>query len=343
MRLPSWIPVVALALLLVAGCGGHGLVPRPASVDYVPWLALTPSRVFPQAPTPSPAPPVPIPTDTQPCKAAQLEGELFGSSAATGHINTPIAFRNKDSSACYLQGYPDVTILDGAGKTLAQAAGPQRGETFFGDGPAVQVLMQPGTSPLPTAFSPGQRASQGQGWMNVEWYDCRSTVAAQMSINLPDAGGALTIAYRFNAPYSPACDGSGFPTVGLLRGPVSPAGYDWPPGPVYLTVNLAMSVPASARHGSTLVYFVTLSNTSSTDYILDPCPDYAEFLGGKQLFATYRLNCAPAGHISPGSSIKFEMRFVLPSSLPPGSNELTWSLYDGRLSIPVAHATIDIT
>jgi Protein of unknown function (DUF4232) len=328
---------------MVAGCGAHPLVPKSAAADYVPWLPLSPTKALPQAPTPSPAPPVPIPMGTQPCKAAQLEGALVGSSAATGHINAPIALRNNDTSACYLEGSPDLTILDGAGKILAQAVGAQRGETFFDDGPVVQVLMPPGTPPLPTNLTQGQQASRGQGFVNVEWYDCRGTLAAQMSINLPNGGGALTIAYHFQAPYSPVCDGTGFPTVSLLRGPVSPAGYVWPPGPVYVTVNVAISAPVTARHGSTLVYFVTLTNTSATDYVLDLCPDYGEFLGGKKAFATYRLNCAPAGHIGPGSSVRFEMHLDLPGDLVAGTNQLTWALYDERLAMPVAQAAIDIT
>lgn len=330
-------------MLLVAGCGSHPLVPKSTAANYVPWLPLSPSKVYPQPLTPSPAPPVPIPMGTQPCKAAQLEGILFGSSAATGHINTPIVLRNKDTSACYLEGYPDLTIMDSSGKTLAQAVGAQRGETFFADGPVVQVLVQPGTPPLQATNSPGQPATRGQGWLNVEWYDCRGTVAAQMSINLPDAGGALTIPYHFQAPYSPVCDGTGMPTVGLLRGPVSPAGYDWPPGPVYMTVNVAISAPASARRGSTLVYFVTLKNADQADYKLDQCPNYGELLALKKVVATYQLNCSPVGHIAPGASTKFEMHLDIPSDLPAGQNQLTWALYDARLAMPFANVPIEIT
>ncbi len=333
---------MAVGVLLVAGCGAHPLIPKAASVDYVQWLPLAPGKLFPEAPTPSPAPPVPIPMGTQPCKAAQLEGELFGSSAATGHINTLIVFRNKDSSARYLEGYPDLTILDSAGTTLAQAAGTQRGETFFGDGPAVQVLMQSETPPLPPNISLGQRASRGQGWMNVEWYDCRGTVAAHLSINLPNAGGTLMIAYHFNAPYSPVCDGAGFPTVGLLRGPVSPAGYDWPPGPVYMAVDVAISAPPSTKRGSTLIYFVTVKNADQADYRLDPCPDYGELLAQKKAVATYQLNCGPVGYIAPGASARFEMHLDIPRDVAVGPNQLTWALYDGRLATPFAIVTIEI-
>jgi hypothetical protein len=334
--------VVAFILLSAAGCGAHP-VPTAASSNYVPWLPLLPSKIYPQAPTPSPAPPVPIPAGTLPCKAAQLEGAMLGASAATGHVNTPVYLRNADSAVCYLEGYPDVTILDGAGHAIVQTMGISKGPTFFGDGPAVQVLMQPGTPPLQSATPPGKPVNPGQAFMNLEWFDCRGTRAASMSLDLPNSGGKLTIAFDFPAPISPVCDSVGMPTAGIARGPLSPAGYPWPPPPKYLTVDIAISAPASAKHGSTLVYFVTLTNTDQIDYLLDPCPNYGELLAVKKPVASYQLNCTTVKHIAPAASVKFEMRLEIPGDLAPGPNALTWALYDGRLAAPYTKTPIDIT
>jgi Protein of unknown function (DUF4232) len=260
-----------------------------------------------------------------------------------GNTNTPVGLRNNGATACWLEGFPDVTIMDGANRVLAQAIGAAGRGTYFGDeGPGVQLLMLPGTL-FPSIAAPGQQMERGQAYVNIEWYDCKAPQAARLSLDLPSSGGAVTIAFPVAGPYSAACDSGTLPASALLRDVFLPGGIQWPPSPDYLPVNIAVSMPAAVKHGSTLVYFVTLTNTSATDYVPDPCPDYGEFLGGKAAFASYRLNCAPAGHVGPGSSVKFEMHLDLPSGLAAGTNQLTWALYDGRLATPVAHAAIDIS
>jgi Protein of unknown function (DUF4232) len=339
MRRRGWLlGVIALGFISVAACSAH---PAPAaSVDYVPWLALPESTVFPQAPSPVPTPPVPIPAATPACKAAQLEGALMAQTAATGHVNTPILVRNTGSAACWLEGYADLRILDRTGQELAVVTGAGTGSTFFNDGPAVQVLMPPGTPPLP---APHVEASRGQAFMNIEWYDCRGTHAASLSLDLPNAGGSLKLPFDVQAPFSGGCDSGTMSPVGLSRSPFSPAGYPWPPEPVYLTVDIAIAAPAAAKRGTTLVYFVTVKNTDHVDYLLDPCPNYHELLAGKQAVAGYQLNCATVHHIAPGASVKFEMRLELSGDVATGPNQLTWAMADARLAPTFAHAPIDIT
>jgi hypothetical protein len=332
--------VIALGFLAVVACGGTEA--EPSSSGSVPWLALASSNVYPAAPTPTPTPPVPIPSGTPPCKAAQLEGALLGQSAATGHTITPVYLRNKGSAPCYLAGYADLRILDGTGQELLVVTGAGGGQTFFNDGPAVQVLMKPGTPQLQTP-SPHTQASRGQSFVNVEWYDCRARHAATMSIDLPQAGGNLRIPFDVQAPLSPICDASGMSRAGLQRGPFSPAGYTWPPEPRYLKVEIAISAPATAKRDSTLVFTVTVKNVDSVDYRLDPCPDYVEILGAKLAVASYQLNCKPVRHIPADASVKFEMRLDVPATLSAGPSELTWALSDGRLALPYGRAPIEIT
>ena len=339
MRRPTWVlAAIALSCISLAACRAH---PVPAaSVDYVPWVPLPETNVFPEPPSPPATPPVPIPAGTPACRAAQLEGALMGMSAATGHVNTPILVRNTGSAACWLEGYADLRILDGAGHELAVVTGVGAGPTFFDDGPAVQVLLPPGTPPLP---APHVQASRGQAFMNIEWYDCRQTHAASLSLYLPNGGGNLRLPFGVQAPYSAACDASGMSPVGLNRGPFSPAGYTWPPAPVYRTVGIAIAAPASVKRGSTLVYFVTVRNTDRVDYRLDPCPNYHELLAGKQAVGAYQLNCSTIHHIAAGASVKFEMRLNLPVDVALGPNQLTWALADGRLAVPYAQTPIEIT
>src|SRR5207245_1212734 len=139
--------VLAFCVVLMTGCGPR-TVATSSTRDYVPWLPLHTTGVYPQAPTPSPLAPVPIPAGTQPCKASQLEAASMDGGGATGHMNTPVGVRDRSSVACYLVGYPDITIVDSAGRTLAQAAGVHDRGTFFDSWPPVQVLMQPGTATL---------------------------------------------------------------------------------------------------------------------------------------------------------------------------------------------------
>ena len=255
-------------------------------------------------------------------------------------MNTPILVRNTGSAACWLEGYADLRVLDGGGHELAVVTGAGTGSTFFDDGPAVQVLMPPGTPPMP---APHVQPIRGHAFMNIEWYDCRGTHAASLSLDLPNGGGNLKVPFDTQAPYSGVCDSGTMSPVGLSRGPFSPAGYTWPPAPVYRTVEIAISAPATAKRGATLVYFVTVNNTDQVDYRLDPCPNYGELLAGKQALASYELNCPPVRHIPAGASVKFEMRLDLPSSLAVGPNELSWALYDGRLAAPFARTPIEIT
>jgi hypothetical protein len=342
VRRPGWLlAVVALGFVSVAACGGTEA--EPASSGAVPWIAFPATNVYPPAPSPKIVPPVSIPTGTPPCKAAQLEGALLGMSAATGHTNTPVSLRNAGSAACWMAGYVDLTILDGAGHELVGVTGASLSETFFGDGPAIQVLMQPGTPPLHASQAYGGQASRGQAFMNIEWYDCRQTHAASLSLYLPGNGGKLMMPFDVQAPGSPVCDSSGMSPVGLRRGPLSPAGYTWPPQPVYLKVDIAIAAPASAKRGTTLVYFVTVTNADQVDYRLDPCLNYVESLAKKEPVASYQLNCSPVRHIPVGGSVKFEMRLDLPGDLAAGPNQLMWVVYDQRLAMPSAQTPIEIT
>jgi hypothetical protein len=269
---------------------------------------------------------------------------MGGSAATGGNVDTPVALRNTGTGTgtCYLEGYPDITILDAAGGSLARAIGSANRGTYFPEWPEGQVLMEPGTPPLPHPSLAGQ-LSRGQALLNVQWWDCRRPTAANLSMDLPNGGGNLTIPYSARAPYYPTCDSNVQPAGTVTRGAFGPAGYQWPPAPAYLNMDITISAPASVKPGSTLVYYVTVKNSSPMDYRLDPCPDYVEILGAKNAVAEYQLNCAPVGHIAPGAKVKFEMRLTLPSSVPIGTDVLMWALSDGRLAPPYARTSINVT
>lgn len=347
-----WLAGLALSTFILGACTGSPVqktaavgTPSP-SPSFVRWLALPPTGQIPQLPSPSPAPPIPIPAGTPPCAAGQLEGKLFGQFGYTGHMDSPIDFRNRSEALCYLEGFPDLTILDGSGNAIAQAAGLGQRQTFFGDPPVVPILMETGTPALIAAPQLGLPARpMGQAELHVEWYDCRTPVPARLAVDLPQGGGRLTVDYAVKTPYSPTCDSpaAGAPVAALARGPLIPTGVQWPPDPEYIAVDITISVPGPVKRGSTLVYFVTVRNSSQTDYQLSPCPDYDEFLVSKKPFASFQLNCAAVSHIAAGSSVTFEMHLQVPAGVAAGPNELTWALGDGRLAIPVARAVVSVT
>jgi hypothetical protein len=76
---------------------------------------------------------------------------------------------------------------------------------------------------------------------------------------------------------------------------------------------------------------------------LRPCPDYVQILGAKEAVSEYALNCAPVGHIGPGSTVKFEMRIALPLSLAAGPDQLQWALHDARLATTMAWTQITVS
>jgi hypothetical protein len=307
----------------------------------VPWLPLPDGHRYPQAPQPSPSLPVPVPAGTPPCRAVQLEGVGSIGGAAAGNVNYPLVLRNRSASACFLEGYADVSVLDAAGGALAQAAGGSGRGTFFDDPPVLPVMMEPGTAALSATAGPPASTDPGQARMNLQWYDCRRPQAASLLLGLPAGGARLAILFPLQAAYSPACDSPGHTTTaGLLRGPLSPSGLGWTSNG--LTVPVSIVAPASVRAGSILRYTVTLTDRSAEAYVLSPCPDYNEFLGAKEVVASYQLNCAPVGVIPAGGTATFEMRFAVPATVVPGTKRLAWALVDGRLAIPTAATAIAV-
>jgi hypothetical protein len=334
--------------MLVGACSStssHAAPSHPVALSYVPWLPLPAGHEFVSAPDPSPTPPTPIHPGVPACKAVQLEAVELGQNGAGGHTSTPIALRNRSSAACFLDGFPDLRLFNSGGRQLAAATGSVNRGTFFDAGPewTFPVLMQPGTPPLPVPPAVEQPLSPGQGLLDVEWFDCNEPQASRAQIDLPAGGGRLNVTFAIKGPGSGLCFPGGPAMSGLLRGPFFPAGIEWPPGPTYLPVIIDISAPASAKPGSTLDYFITMTNTGVVDYVLAPCPDYGEFLGAKEGAATNQLNCGPVGHIAAGAGVKFEMRLQVPASTQVGTTQLNWSLLDGRIGTPFAHTTIDIT
>ena len=323
-----------------AGSGSPSSSPNPAVVE---WLPLPVTNRQNDPPPALPAPPVAIPPGTPACTTAQLEVGRGAGSGATGHVNQPIVFRNRESSACVLRGYPDLAITGAGGQVLAHAEGSAGRGTFFDDGPSVGILMQSGTALLKSTYDPAAPVGvRGQAYVNIEWWDCKARPAERLLITFGDGGGQVSLPFSGPTPISPACDATTTATSYLARGPFDPSGFLWPPPPDVINALVTISAPATVHRGSVLLYTVTLTNHDGRAYQLTPCPDYFEFIGGKFARWTYELNCAPVGELAPGASRTFAMQMPVPATVPIGPTEIRWGLIDGRIDSSYAAASVQI-
>ncbi len=292
--------VVIVAAFLAAACTSSSV-----ANDYVPWLPLSRGNQYPLPPSPSP--PVAIPFDTPFCPAAQLEGALLGSFATASGADTPVVLRNTGSTPCYVNGVPDLTIVDSQGQVLASVRGAGGTGTQYDSGiSAVDVLMPAGTPPLSDSMgtSASENLTPGLTFVHIRWTGCAHEPASKLYLDLPRGAGRVIVAFAVAAPDPNGCS-QGSP---LVRDPLKPTGVVWPPPPDFLKGEYSLDMPASVARGATFTYFVTVHNASDHDYVLTPCPDYTEALIPDGTTVNYQLNCEPVGAIRAGRSIKFEMK-----------------------------------
>jgi hypothetical protein len=319
--------VLALSLLiLLAACENspHPVPPESGSgpiPGVIPWTPLTPNLT-----PPSPAQgPVPLPPGTPPCQATDLTGVVIAKNGAGGHIFIGMRVAGVSGGACFLDGTPAIGLVDSSGSAIAFRQLPPFGAT---PQPG-SALIEPG--PVPT---PGLGLKVGQADLTIDWVTqpeacppgTQPVVPAKALIAIP-AGGILTIAI----PPEPAaylCSGLG---VGSFEGPYVPI-QPSPPPPL---PGISMQVPSTGRVGVGLPYLVTLTNDHAQALdLIALCPTYEEELfadlvkgspplGGKHI---YSLNCGPAGVLNPGSSVTFQMVFLVPVDAAPGKYTLVFML-----------------
>jgi len=211
--------LAGVAGVVLAACGRPPLSGASASPPaVVPWLPRPAAHLDPQPAPPSPASPIPVPAGTPSCGADQLEAMAIVAGAATGHVDTPVFLRDRGASACFLEGYADVAIVDASGGLLAQAVGAANRGTFFADGPVVPVLMRTGTAPLAPEEAASWNRDPGQAFMNLEWYDCRNRRSARVVVDLPagadgsrlrsrSPGSRRSATHPGTEPMPPSCAG----------------------------------------------------------------------------------------------------------------------------------------
>jgi hypothetical protein len=326
--------LAATSLVLLAGSAAglalHGIT-RPASViapgpdtTVVPWTEATPGE-----PTPLPSA-APASASTPRCRAAGLQAKFGFSVGAAGNDANVLAFANRTSYECALQGAPAVRLIRPSGEALQSEYAEG---SYFPDHGRERVAVKPGIA-LPADES---RMQPGIAMLYFTWADCdEADTAAFVEVALPGGGGSMRIAAPeggFVRTAQPACDGN--PSARGSRvevnnfqsvepEPVPPADYS--------ALTATIEAPASVKAGSRLRYTVTLTNTGARDVSFDPCPAYTETIGGDGIKAAglYLLNCVDAPTLSAGKSLTFEMFLDVPASpTNTGPGYLHWDFRDG--------------
>ncbi len=330
---------IGSVVLLVAGCVAAGGTPStvpamheatvsptatptiPAGSDVagiVPWSSETPAP--PAMPTVTPTPDAPT------CQADQLVAGVAGWGGATGSLLGGFLLWNTSDSACRLQGFPSVAIVDAAGRSVDVT-----------DVVAPSPISQPIVlRPRQAAPAVGSEPPRGLASVTIQWFNwCGSPPEGPLglAVTLPE-GGVLhltVVSGGSGGASTPRCDVAGAPstvTVSAFEETTGPLPTEPPVVPAE-GLRLALDVPDQVTAGEALLYVAALTNPSASAIPLTPCPAYRESLltPDGQLAVDYVLDCAAVPSIGPGETVRFAMVLEIPRSQPPTDQAaLIWEL-----------------
>ncbi|MFC8407182.1 DUF4232 domain-containing protein [Streptomyces griseoincarnatus] len=152
-------PLGAVALITLAAltaCGGEGVStsassPPGTSSDKASTVTGSPSaEATPEPDAPSPARSTPSvspapPGDAAPrCTHDRLALSLGRISPGAGNLYAPLVFTNEGTSACHLEGFPGVTLLDASGERIgapAQRSGDKRPAVVLAPGESAYAAL----------------------------------------------------------------------------------------------------------------------------------------------------------------------------------------------------------
>lgn len=284
----------------------------------IPWAAAT---LPPQPGRPTPRP---VPPGTRMCAPADLTATA-GWDGATGLMAGSIRVTNVNSTACVLDGPPELVVIKAGTTTM-----PTAYSVAAGPGPSG---AQP---PGPALLEPGDHGAWWLSWANWCGQDLVPTTAV---VTLPDGSGPLIAGPGSSTPNpgiggTPRCDAQGSPSS------LSVTAFEYqPPEPPLLEPQPAsalITTPPTATIGQDVTFTVALTNLGDKPAVFDPCPTFSEdiLVAGVRLNPPadheYALNCsAIASALAPGATIVLEMRYPIPSYVAAGPAELLWSMDPG--------------
>jgi hypothetical protein len=275
----------------------------------------------------------PIPASQIPaCRTVDLQTVFEGGNGAGGHMLNVIAFSNRTSAACVLDGYPRLKLLTRSGTALPLV---QTEGNFATNAAPTPVILGPHGPDI----SAGPTSQNGQASVIFEWSLCPeiASTVANISLTLPGNRGTTVVPVEPGTRAgSDTCFGASSHSLGVgpfQRVPTSDTSAD-------ATLEATIATPARAVRGKPLTYTVTLTNISGAPIVFTPCPAYTEILGQKAAVATYSLNCRAALPIPVGGTETFTMLLDLPANMVPGRQTLSWTLdwpflVEGRTTVTV--------
>ena len=246
-----------------------------------------------------------------------------GAAGGMGNTNLTVRFVNTSGSTCLLNGYPTISGLRSDGRPVLLKV--VQGSYFGYPGPAANIGPAE-VAALNISSANACPAAQSGG----------HSIYPTLRIGLPGGGSIDVPARGFDTVCGVSVSGFGVPAdEGTF--PI--------PSPSPLAARISAATSAAA--GRSLDFVVTLANASGTDYRLDPCPAYTEFVGSgttTRWVATvrdYYLNCDATRTIPARGSVTFAMRLQLPVDQPPGFAKFGWEVQGG--AGPWANAPLEIT
>src|SRR5450432_2955735 len=295
------------------------LAPSIVVVDEagaVPW-ADRPGTMF----FGSPLPVAPLPTSGPPCRAADLKVSDFGGNGGGGHSYTTFDFMNVSSVPCILQGFPRVVATE-PGKPSVTA-----GDGAFFVGKEQSATMQPGATTslsLETERDCTARGTVSSGSPTLIYHTATVSIPGGGTVVLRDTFDVECCLYtgKFSVD-QPQPEYTKSPIVGATA---------------------QLELPSAVKAGSTLKYVIDLSNPTTNDLVLDPCPGYQQALGeaGNTILS---LNCDAAPVLAAHTTDRFAMEIAVPADFPTGPTGIYWNIaaiFDNLTDDVAAHASIQV-
>jgi len=275
----------------------------------VPVFDASPPAVSGPAPAGTSSP---IAVVTQePCRALNLSVTAEFSGAAAGNVSQPFVLTNTGSASCMLQGYP--SRLQGWREGRWQDLTFTQGTYFIEEDP----------TPSSVELAPGGQAELILGTDDA----CNggtlgdSKLYSRLQVTLPDQ-----TSIELNEGVNAFCglDVSSFHPLQVPQSspPVSS------PGPLD-ALQVQMHAPATATAGVTLSYTVTVSNPTSADIALNPCPSWQALIDNPVspdgiIQVSGKIDCATTPSVPAHGLITVQMRIDVPTA--PGTGKFVWWL-----------------
>ena len=301
------VVAVAIGATTLGELGGFG-----ASADVVPYRALPPSEERQPESYPTRSAPEPPRAGTPRCRATDLRVDGRPDTAPAGALPRIYItnFENTSDRDCFLSGRPVVRVVDERGAAVPVTVTP----TGRDSGPFTVAAGD-------TARTVATWGSHCAGGLPRFQFDIASQPGDPPARTPPFAGPGC----NQNAPEPQLKVGAWeiAPTRAQVNPPPPPANAsdDW-------GLEAALELPDEVSADG-VRFVVSLTNPTSSDVTLKPCPDYYAIIGqGGTIEVTHQqLNCEEApSTIRAGDRLRFEMILPSPKLQSGDEAEVRWRL-----------------